>query len=283
MDGLANGHDVSLRRMTREAPPNFADRYLDTLKLCLTRGMDDERFGRVPPNTKTAWKRLRSAAYAGINGALRKAGLALTETRMGTRETMTSPESLTNIQECVRAVISDGVPGDLIETGVWRGGSAIFMRACLEAYGDTARRVWAADSFEGLPKPDAKYGADIGDTHWKQGLGVGGVDTVKRNFAKYGLLDERVRFLVGWFKDTIPTAPIDKLSVMRLDGDMYESTIECLVHLYPKLSVGGFCIVDDYGCVPGCKQAVDDYRRDHHITEPMQKVDWTVHYWRRAR
>lgn len=258
----------------------MADRYLDLLSLCLTRSMD-EPLGRVPHNETTPWKRLRTAAYETANDMLGKAGLALAETNMGQRETMISREALENIRSCIETAVNGHIPGDFIECGVWRGGASIFARACLEIYDrDRERRVWCADSFEGLPKPDSRYAADATDVHWKQGLSVGGVDTVKTNFAKYGFCD-RVEYLVGWFKDTLPTAPIEKLAVMRLDGDMYESTWQCLEALYPKLSPGGFCIVDDYVCVPGCKQAVDDYRARHGIEEPMVKVDWTVHFWRK--
>src|SRR5260370_9300663 len=101
------------------------------------------------------------------------------------------------------------------------------MRAALAAFGDTSRIVWVADSFEGLPKPDAqKYARDPGDVHWTNNdyLGVS-IGTVKGNFKRYGFLDDRVRFLKGWFKDRLPTAPITDLEVVGLDGDMYESTI----------------------------------------------------------
>jgi O-methyltransferase len=91
-----------------------------------------------------------------------------------------------------------------------------------------------------------------------------------------------VVFLKGWFKDTLPTAPIERLAVLRLDGDMYSSTIEALTSLYPKLSPGGFCIIDDYGAIAGCKQAVDDFRREQGITAELQPVDWTGRYWRKS-
>ena len=117
---------------------------------------------------------------------------------------------MTNIQDCIAQIVADDVPGDLIETGVWRGGACIFMKANLRAWGDTTRTVWLADSFEGLPKPNAAlYPADEGDRlHEQTGLAVG-ADQVRHNFERYGLLDDRVRFLVGWFKDTLPTAPVD--------------------------------------------------------------------------
>ena len=188
-----------------------------------------------------------------------------------------------NIQHCVETVIDEDVPGDLIETGVWRGGATIVMRGVLKAHGDTSRTVWAADSFEGLPAPDAaRYPADAGDTFHKQtGLAVG-VEQVKHNFERYGLLDDQVKFLVGWFKDTLPTAPIEELSVLRLDGDLYESTWQAIEALYPKLSPGGFCIVDDYGdLVAQCQRAIHDYRDAHGITEEIVDIDGFGAYWRK--
>jgi O-methyltransferase len=179
--------------------------------------------------------------------------------------------------------VEEDVPGDLIETGVWRGGACILMRGALNAYGDESRCVWVADSFEGLPKPNAeKYAADAGDDHWthNETLAVS-LEQVQENFARYGLLDDRVKFLKGWFSNTLPTAPIEKLSILRLDGDMYESTIDAIAALYPKLSVGGFAIVDDY-FLKNCKAAIHDYRDLHGITEPMIEIDDRAIYWRRA-
>ena len=189
---------------------------------------------------------------------------------------------LENIRHCVTAVVHEGVPGDLLVAGTWRGGEAIFMRAVLEVLGDPVRAVWVADSFKGLPPPDPDtYPADAGDTlHTFPELAVS-LAEVKANFARYGMLDDRVRFLEGWFKDTLADAPIGRLAVLRCDGDMYESTIDTLRPLYPKVSPGGFVIVDDYGCVPACKQAVDDYRREHDITDPIETIDWTGVYWRK--
>ncbi len=201
-------------------------------------------------------------------------------------ESMIGLRRMENIQHCVETVIRDDVPGDLIETGVWRGGATIFMRGVLRAYGDTTRKVWVSDSFEGLPAPDPhRYPADAGDTHHvKGGLAVG-VEQVKHNFERYGLLDDQVEFLVGWFKDTLPTAPIDELAVLRLDGDMYESTWEAIEALYPKLSPGGFCIVDDYGVanlIDQCQRAIHDYREAHGITEEIVDIDGAGAYWRKS-
>lgn len=199
-------------------------------------------------------------------------------------ESMIGLRRMSNIQDCIEHIVRDEVPGDLIETGVWRGGACIFMKANLKAWQDTTRKVWVADSFEGLPRPNATaFPADTGDQLHKQtGLAVG-VDQVRHNFERYGLLDDRVEFLVGWFKDTLPGAPIDTLSLMRLDGDMYESTIQAIEVLYPKLSPGGFCIIDDFGShASQAGQAVHDYRAQHGITDEIVAIDDFGAYWRKS-
>lgn len=197
-------------------------------------------------------------------------------------DTMIGLARIENIEFCFNEVIKDNIPGDFIETGVWRGGATIFMKALLKASNINNRTVWAADSFEGLPKSSEKaYPADKGDTHYTEKELAIPLEAVKNNFKKYDLLDENVKFLKGWFKDTLPSAPIQKLAILRLDGDMYESTLDGLVNLYPKLSKGGFLIVDDWGAVKGCKQAVDDYRKKHNVTEEIKIIDWTGVYWRK--
>lgn len=199
----------------------------------------------------------------------------------GYADTMIGLRRLDNLQFCIETVLREGVEGDLIETGVWRGGACIFMRAVLAAYGVEDRKVFVADSFEGLPKPDVeKWPADRGDKHYLSTFLAVSQDEVENNFRKYGLLDERVVFLKGWFQDTLPVAPIEKLSILRLDGDMYGSTMDALLSLYPKLSKGGFCIIDDYA-LPGCRKAVDDYRAQHKIESEMHKIDWTGVFWRK--
>ncbi|KPM54927.1 macrocin O-methyltransferase [Frankia sp. CcI49] len=196
--------------------------------------------------------------------------------------TMTGSLRMRNLRDSVETVLAEGVPGDLVETGVWRGGSCILMRGILFAYGVDDRTVWLADSFRGLPKADAqRYPADAGDRHHEWAALAVSEEDVRRNFRRYGLLDSQVRFLSGWFRDTLPTAPIERIAVLRLDGDMYGSTMEALDALYPRLSDGGFCIVDDYGAVEGCRRAVEDFRTQHNITEPLTKIDWTGVYWRR--
>lgn len=197
--------------------------------------------------------------------------------------TMVGIKRLENLQHCLETILNEGIPGDVLEAGSWRGGASIFARAILKAYGAEDRMVWVADSFEGLPEPDAdRYPADANDRHHTFEFMAVSLEEVRANFARHGLLDERVGFLKGWFKDTLPLAPAERYAVLRLDGDMYESTMDALANLYPKLSPGGFLIVDDYGAVPACRKAVHDYRDQHGVSEPIQVIDWTGAYWRRA-
>lgn len=267
--------------------------YLDLMKQCLTRYIAPERYRPVaPPATSLSGKVVRP-----VQKLLRGAGMVLArpvqfdpEVRKTGRdwpseaETMIGLDRLSNIEKCVIDVLRNGVPGDLIEAGVWRGGAAIFMRAILAAYRDSTRCVWVADSFEGLPKPNADlYPQDKGDPHWTmtEQLGVS-LEEVQANFARYGLLDDQVRFLKGWFRDTLPGLPAAQLAVMRLDGDMYESTMDALRALYPRLSVGGYVIVDDYFHLDACRAAVTDYRAEHGIQDPVQQADWNAAFWKRS-
>lgn len=329
------------------------ERYLDLLKGCLTRYLfiDEE-----VEDLEGGWK---ATAFSPVRLLLNRRGLRVVRTG-GNREhralgltwpkcaeTMVGLRRLDNVQACVTDVIRRGVPGDLIETGVWRGGTTIFMRAILAAYGDTGRRVWVADSFQGLPIPNPSvYPADAVDpfeavvaavgcelaseapgrplvrglrSGWRiaERLKLGrqlvrdlkerhnatpasgyepwnapvttldrlvvSMEEVKANFAKYGLLDSQVEFLPGWFKDTLPAAPIEKLAVIRLDGDLYESTMDALTNLYPKLSVGGWVIIDDYDCIDACRLAVNHFREAHGVTERIEPVDWTAICWQRQQ
>jgi len=198
-------------------------------------------------------------------------------------ETMVGLRRLDCVQSCVEQVIADNVPGDLIETGVWRGGTCIFMRALLKAYGVTDKTVYVADSFEGLPKPDAeKYPHDKEMVlHDIPFLAVS-VDQVQGGFQRYGLLDDQVKFVKGFFRDTLPSLRDRQWSVVRLDGDMYESTMDGLVNLYPGLSPGGYLILDDYFHLAESAAATDEYRAKYGITEPIERVDGFSGFWRKS-
>lgn len=197
--------------------------------------------------------------------------------------TMIGTLRLQNLKEMTELVLREGVPGDLIETGVWRGGACILMRGVLAAYGITDRTVYVADSFSGLPPPNPKqYPADADDKyHTFDQLRVSRAE-VEDAFRAYELLDQQVVFVEGWFKDTLTHLSTDRLALIRLDGDMYESTMQALEALYPKLSSGGIAIIDDYGAVPGCRQAVEDFRCVNRIEVPLTTIDWAGVWWRKG-
>ena len=283
--------------------------YLDLLKHCLTGRIHDVRQGPPPVSAAQAGTLLRQAnalfkpwlaplgmtveSYLGAKTAAAVAAFPeqLCRSLNGmhrdrTPDTMTDAASINNLQYCVEQAIAQNVPGDLIETGIWKGGLPVLMRAILKQHGIADRVVWAADSFQGLPRPDPAQ--SLKDAIWfhlfgpLDGLAIP-YDYVRGVFQKYGLLDAQVRFLQGWFCDTLPTAPIERLAVMRLDGDWYESTRLALEVLYPKLSPGGFVIIDDYGLPFGCRRAVDEYRHAHGIDAAIQWVNHQVVYWQKDR
>lgn len=248
------------------APKDERDLYLDLIKRCLLNWIysDDER-ALISNSPLSPGDRLLGKAWPGF------------------AHTMIGLRRLENIQQCVETILKDGIPGDLMEAGVWRGGATILMRAILQVHKISDRRVWVADSFEGMPPPDSqKYPHDEGLflNQFPQ-LAVS-LEQVKANFTKYGLLDEQVMFLKGWFKETLPTAPIEQLALLRVDGDLYESTMTTLTYLYPKLASGGFVIVDDFGDIAACREAVNDYREAQGIADPIVPVDWTGICWRRS-
>ena len=245
------------------------DLYIDLLKKCLLNMLHTD------PDEVIKFKR-----WEKTRGEFREEGTDWPKLA----HTMIGIKRLDNLHLCVEEVIKNNIPGDFIETGVWRGGATIFMRAMLKAYGITDRKVWVADSFQGVPPPNVeKYPQDGDFNFYRQEALAIPVEEVKRNFERYDLLDDQVEFLVGWFKDTLPTAPIEKLAVMRLDGDLYESTMDGMNALYHKLSVGGYAIIDDYKAVSGCEQAITDYRNRYGLDEEIIEIDWAGVYWKKEK
>jgi O-methyltransferase len=195
--------------------------------------------------------------------------------------TMVGLKRLDDLQACVESVVADGVEGDVIEAGAWRGGASILARATLDSLGADERTVWVADSFQGLPAPDPggfpeDHELDLSQVEF---LAVP-ADEVRLHFARFGC-DHGVELVEGFFDQTLPTLRDRTWSVIRLDGDTYEATWVGLESLYPGLSAGGHLIVDDYGLIPECRAAVDDFRREHGIDEPISKIDWNGVRWRR--
>jgi len=257
-----------------------ATRYIELLKRCVGNFVyaDDGDLLHAPKETR-ADGRLTATSAMPISAEQRRLGRVWP----ARAHSMIGLVRLDNLQMCVETALRDGVPGDFIETGVWRGGACILMRGILAAHGVRDRVVWVADSFRGLPPSDkARYPAECDfplDVYADLAVSQ---ETVRANFARYGLLDDQVRFLEGWFRDTLPTAPIERLAVLRLDGDLYESTMDALANLYHRLSPGGFVIIDDYQEIAACDAAVHDFRGAHGISEPIQKLEAVGAWWRKT-
>jgi hypothetical protein len=141
-----------------------------------------------------------------------------------------------------------------------------------------------ADSFEGLPPPDAtRFPADRRSSfHVFRELAVSEAE-VRRNFAAYDLLDEQVVFVKGFFEHTLAGIPAERFALARLDGDMYQSTMEGLMHLYGRLSEGGFIVIDDYGALSGCRQAVHEFRDANSIKDEIRPIDGSAVWWQKSR
>jgi O-methyltransferase len=197
--------------------------------------------------------------------------------------TMVGLLRLDNLERCAEAVFRDGVTGDFVEAGVCQGGAAIFLRALQVAYGESERRLWAADSFQGLPKPSMEpdLAQDMDFSENRQPWLSWDLASVADHFRRYDLLDDGVRFLQGWFSDTLPQAPVERIALLRIDADLYQSTREVLMSLYDRVSPGGYVIVDDYGAFEPCRKAVDEFRQMQGIDAPMHRIDWTGVFWRK--
>lgn len=268
------------------------DAYLELLKKCLTASLYDESAWMVADGfgRDGFWNMVKRYFYR----LMAKRGYKIIKVKRFNAEkrsngldwpmfgySMAGNRRLDNLEACLRTILDEKVPGDIIETGVWRGGACMFMKAVLNRFGDTTKNIWLADSFAGLPKPKAQ--ADLAKPEFDlagcEFLQIS-MEQVKANFERFNLLDERVHFLKGWFCDTLPTAPIEKLSLLRLDGDLYDSTIDALNALYHKVVPGGFVVVDDYGTWSGCRIAVEEFRRQHGIDAEVSTIDQSAVFWR---
>ena len=185
--------------------------------------------------------------------------------------TMTSAERLWSLLNAVRYVVDEGLDGDFVECGVWRGGSVMAMAKQLADLSITDRRIWLYDTFAGMTAPtseDVEAGTgvtaadmlsttDVGDGNnvWC----VAGRSDVEANVRSTGYPFEHFRFVEGDVAVTLGEAVPERIALLRLDTDWYESTRVGLEVLYPRLAVGGVCILDDYGHWQGARQAVDEY------------------------
>ena len=285
---------ISADIRTFPVPSTSEEMYLDLLKRTLTRAITAKATERQTITARLPGKRHLLYAMQSLLARLNmelvrnirctpddyaESGHAASN-RAEDAETMLGTRQLDQMQAAITDVVRQDVPGDLLEAGVWRGGMTIFMRGVLKALNENMRSVWVVDSFEGLPTISEH---EKSASWWRGGDMAIPIDKVRDNFARFNLLDDRVRFLKGYFSDSLPSAPIRQLAVLRLDADLYESTRDVLTHLYPKLSPGGYCIVDDYRNLGDCQRAVDEYRQLHNVTDPIEFIDTRAVYWKKER
>lgn len=197
--------------------------------------------------------------------------------------------SLLRSQAVVASVVEDGVPGDFLETGVFRGGMSFLAAKTFELLGDAARgrRVYLADSFSGLPDLTRYSSATSGTKHKLDNqersahrialLNQNSLARVQESARKLFLDMSRLSFVPGYFNESLPKLLAEKgdslrLAVLRLDGDAFASTLEAITLLYPRLSAGGFVVIDDFTDWKSCRAAIDLYRESHQITEPLTLI-----------
>ena len=201
---------------------------------------------------------------------------------------MVGKKRLNNVHELIDKIYKNKIEGDFLEAGIWRGGVVIFMKACLFAYNDSSRKIWGIDSFKGFPSLDLKNFPEDSIfekilNKWNRQEMIVSKKEVIDNIKKFDLFDKQIELLEGWFSDILYNDnEIKKLSLCRIDGDLYQSTYEALVGLYPKISSGGYVIIDDYGLPSGaCKKAVDRFRKENNINSELVKIDWVGVYWKK--
>jgi len=196
--------------------------------------------------------------------------------------TMVGEVRLEQLEKAVRTVLLENIAGDFLEAGAWRGGACIYLRALLDVFGCRDRIVYVCDSFDdGFPAPDPRFPIDDNSELHKQSYFKTSNAQVRRYFDAYGYDDDQVRFICGYFKDTLAKVPAKHLSILRLDGDLYASTWDTLQALYNRVSIGGYIIADDYFAIVNSQRAVDDFRALHHVHAPIRKIDWASGYWRK--
>ena len=269
---------------------NNEHRYLDMLRRTLTASVYPE----------SAWLILSGEDRSGVLGALKSAIINAFARRSllilkkiqydpSLREngldwplfgyTMVGMRRLENIEYCIRSVIADEIGGDFVECGVWRGGASIYARGVLNVLGAVDRKVWLADSFEGMPVQAESDRVDP-DLASNKTLAVSEGE-VRENFSRFNMLDSRVQFIKGWFCDTLARSPIERIAVLRLDGDYYSSTMDALDALYERVAKGGYVIIDDYGDFESCRKAVHDFLEKKNLAPDIKPIDSNGVYWKK--
>jgi hypothetical protein len=197
--------------------------------------------------------------------------------------TMTSKERAYALYKGVEYVVRSGISGDIVECGVWKGGSSMLIARALMKFGDRKRKLFLYDTYAGMPEPskeDLTVAKKSVMQVWQKGkkkgyneMSYASLDEVKANMHSTGYPMKNIIFVKGKVEDTIPGKMPGQISLLRLDTDWYESTKHELVHLYPLLSQNGVLLIDDYGCYAGARKAVDAYFRKKPIL--LNRIDLT--------
>ena len=200
--------------------------------------------------------------------------------------TMTSVERMYALYEGIRHVVARNVPGDLVECGVWQGGSSMVMALTLAMLGDTSRKIHLYDTFTGMTRPDEvdRRARDSAEQisrwqHFERGdhneWCYASLEEVRANMATTGYPADKLVFVKGRVEDTLPGSAPAAVALLRLDTDWYQTTRHELKHLYPRLAAGGVLVLDDYGSFEGARKAVDEYFAENDIGPYLHRVDST--------
>jgi O-methyltransferase len=199
--------------------------------------------------------------------------------------TLTSPERIQALLAATEYVVQAGIPGEIVECGVWLGGSMMAVARTLCRMRESSRDLYLFDTFEGMTdatEKDRNYrGKDAAGLLARAGgksadiWAVGPLAAVQRNMTSTGYPAERIHYKVGRVEDTLPREAPGQIALLRLDTDWYESTRHELVHLYPRLAPGGVLIIDDYGHWEGAKRAVDEYIQAQGLKILLHRIDYT--------
>lgn len=200
--------------------------------------------------------------------------------------TMTSIERIFALIEATRYIVRADVPGSIVECGVWRGGSMMAVAHTLKQLGKEDRDLYLFDTYEGMTRPseiDIDYKGEVAVKTFMQkkrseessSWCYASIEEVKRNLYSTGYNHERMRFVKGRVEETIPGSAPERIALLRLDTDWYESTRHELHYLFPRISRGGVLIIDDYGYWQGCRKAVDEYLSQNNVNILLNRIDDT--------
>lgn len=193
--------------------------------------------------------------------------------------TQTSPERIFTLARAVEYIVAGAIPGSFVECGVWKGGSMMAVAMVLQRLDASDAQLYLYDTYEGMPEPSAEDGNYAADRWEKSAKGTSehwnyaSIEEVRKNLQTTNYSQVNLHFVKGKVEDTIPQTAPDRISLLRLDTDFYESTRHELEHLFPRLSPGGVLIVDDYGCYHGARKAVDDYVRENKTPLLLNRID----------